>query len=134
MNNFRWLTLLILSSLFFSAQLRAEPLTPDVYVQMDLQARQITLEGVRKRSDLLAKGASLEAQMKASDATRQAVDAVYQTQGTNSGQALAWYRQNAEQVLDWLAKNPDLSEEYEQIATELDVLSKQLQNRQSSQE
>lgn len=134
MNNFRWLKLLILSSLFLAVHTRAEPLTPEVYVQMDLQARQITLEGVKQRNDLLANGASLDAQMRASDATRQAVDAVYQMQGISSGQALAWYRQNDNQVMGWLAEHPDLSEEYERIAAELDVLSLQLQNRQSSQE
>lgn len=134
MNNSRWLTFLILGSLFFSAITRAEPLTPEVYVHMDLQARQITLDGVKQRKELLANGASLDAQMRASDATRQAVDAVYHTQGVSSGQALAWYRQNANQLMDWLAEHPELSEEYERIAAELDALSRQLQNRQSSQE
>lgn len=134
MNNFRWLTLFILGTLFFSTFARADPLTPKAYVRMDLQARQITLEGVKQREELLATGASLEEQMRASDATRQKVDAVYRLQGVSSGQALAWYRQNANRLMDWLAEHPELSKEYERIAAELDALSRQLQNRQSSQE
>lgn len=124
--------LLFTSLLFISVNSNAQD--PNItgisaadYVAMDLQARQLTLDGVRDRLSLLQLDAGLDAQLDQDAEIQQDIDAVYQQHNMTSSSAIAWATKNNKAITDWLANNPDHQAEYDRIARELDAVSQQIQ-------
>jgi len=105
----------------------AQDMTAANYIAMDLQARQITLNGVRDRLTLLQSAASLEKQLASDADTQQQVDVVYQRNGMTSSRAIAWATQHALNIAKQRAKSPEQQAEYDRIASELDTVSTQIQ-------
>ncbi|MBX2809166.1 MAG: hypothetical protein KTR20_11095 [Cellvibrionaceae bacterium] len=97
------------------------------YVAMDLQARQLTLDGVRDRVTLLKLDAGLDAQLDQDAEIQQDIESVYQQHNMTAASSLAWATKNKQAITDWLANNPDQQAEYERIARELDAVSTQIQ-------
>ena len=97
------------------------------YVAMDLQARQLTLEGVRNRLTLLQLKAGLDAQLDQDAEIQQDIKAIYQQHNMTSANSLAWATKNKQAITDWLANNPEQQAEYDRIARELDAVSVQIQ-------
>lgn len=120
-------TVLWMICALFSSLSLAQDINAADYVAMDLQARQITLQGVRDRLTLLELGADLPTQLEQDSETQQAVEAVYTLSGTSSGQAIAWATHNPQAIADWLADHPEQQAEYDRIARELDEASTQIQ-------
>lgn len=114
--------------LFASTFSMAQEMTAADYIAMDLQARQITLDGVRDRLALLQLGAGLDTQLESDADTQQQVDAIYQHYGLTSSSAIAWATQHTTVIADGLTDNPDQQAEYDRIARELDTLSDHIQS------
>ncbi|MCP3670951.1 MAG: hypothetical protein GY814_11065, partial [Gammaproteobacteria bacterium] len=105
----------------------AQEITAEQYVSMDLQARQLTLEGVRDRLSLLQLNAGLDTQLDQDAEIQQEIEAVYQQHNMTASSAVAWATQNNQAITDWLASNPDQQAEYDRIARELEAVSTQIQ-------
>ena len=122
------LTSLLLTALSSGAQ---APNTASIsaadYVAMDLQARQLTLEGVRDRLTLLQLNAGLDAQLDQDAEIQQAIEAVYQQYNMTAATLFAWATQNKTAITAWLANHPDQQAEYDRIARELNAVSTQIQ-------
>ena len=110
-----------------SLPIGAEPLTAADYVALELEARRITLDGVKDRLILLQGSADFESQLQHDSNTRQQVDSLYQIYGVTLPGALVWASHNRQAINDYLAERPDQQAEYERIADELDAVSKQIQ-------
>ncbi len=131
---------LVLTSLFFIS-LKSAAQASNVtgisaadYVAMDLQARQLTLEGVRDRLALLQLNAGLDAQLEQDTEIQQDIDVVYQQYNMTAASAIAWATKNNEVIKAWLANNPSQQAEYDRIARELDAVSTQIQALMNTQQ
>lgn len=120
-------TLLCVSLFSISLKINAQDITVADYVAIDLQARQLTLEGVRDRLSLLQLNAGLDAQLDQDAEIQQEIEAVYQQHNMTSSSAIAWATQHSQAIADWLANNPDQQAEYDRISRELDAVSQQIQ-------
>ncbi|ODS24342.1 hypothetical protein AB835_04035 [Candidatus Endobugula sertula] len=106
---------------------QVETLTAADYVAMELEARQITLDGVRDRLALLQANAGLDTQLAGDSDTQQQVDDVFQQYGMTLSSALAWATQHRQAIDDYLAQHPAQQAEYDRIARELETVSTQIQ-------
>ena len=113
--------------LFTSLHTMAQDITVADYVAMDLQARQLTLNGVRDRLSLLQLDAGLDAQLDQDAEIQQEIETVYEQHNMTASSAIAWATKNNQAIADWLANNPDHQAEYDRIARELDAVSIQIQ-------
>ena len=102
--------------LLFSSLSIAEEITAADYVAMDLQTRQMTLEGVKDRLVLLQSGSTLATQLESDAQTQQQVSEVYQAYGITSSKAIAWATQHSQAITQWLNAHPDQQAEYDRIA------------------
>ncbi len=117
----------IATVLFTSSLSVAQEIAAEDYVAMDLQARQLTLNGVRDRLSLLQLNAGLDTQLDQDADIQQGVETVYQQYGMTASSAIAWATQHSQAITDWLANNPGQQAEYERIARELEAVSTQIQ-------
>jgi len=116
------IVLLLLSFSVFS-----QDMTAVNYVEMDLQARQATLDGVKDRLTLLELGAELDLQTEQDEQTQRAVSAVYTTWGTTSSTAIVWASRHRKEIEEWLDNHPDYQTNYDNIARELEAVSSLIQ-------
>ncbi len=113
--------------LFTSSLSIAQEMTAEQYVSMDLQARQLTLEGVRDRLSLLQLNAGLDTQLDQDAEIQQEIEAVSQQHNMTASTAIAWATQHSQAITTWLANNPNQQAEYDRIVRELDAVSTQIQ-------
>jgi len=120
--------LALITGIFLSMTLHAEEMTAERFVAMDLEARDVTLEGVKNRLFVLQQvRGDMPAQMREDNLTQQEVNEVYARYGTTAAKAVAWSTQHAEWIQKWLSQHTEVQEEYERIAKELDKVSDQIQ-------
>ena len=119
--------LLLAVCAFYSSLVLADDLDAQSYIAIDLQARQLTLDGVHARLNLLRQQADMDSQLAQDHETRQMIEAIYAAYGTSVSQAVAWAGRNREAIGDWLSDHPEQQAEYDRLARELDSLSLQLQ-------
>ena len=117
------LTTVLVASLHTTAQ----DITAADYIAMDLQARQLTVDGVRDRLSLLQLEAGLDLQLNHDAETQKKIEAIYLQHNMTSSSAIAWATKHSKKIADWLENNPDKQAEYDRIARELDTLSTQIQ-------
>lgn len=110
-----------------SIPVSAEQLTVADYVTLELEARRITLMGVRQRLALLQSNATFDIQMQEDNAIQQQVDNIYRQYGITIPSALIWASQHRQAIDNYLTNHPDQQDEYDRIADELDAVSKQIQ-------
>ncbi|MEW5250843.1 hypothetical protein [Microbulbifer sp. 2201CG32-9] len=118
---------LLLVCAVFPTVSKAQEITVEHYIAMDLLARQATLDGVRQRLNLLQSRADRPEQLAQDSKTRQSVEAIYADFGTTSAQAVAWATRNRQAINHWLDGNPGLQAEYARIARELEQVSARIQ-------
>lgn len=114
---------------FMSAAASAEDMNAERFIDLDIQARKVTLEGVRDRLTLLVLGADMALQIEHDKQTQQAVNSVYLTSGTSVAQAVRWAGRNKTAIVEWLAEHPELQTEYDQISRALEQISTQIQTQ-----
>ncbi|MBL1275074.1 MAG: hypothetical protein COB30_003210 [Ectothiorhodospiraceae bacterium] len=117
----------VMTLLFTASSSFAQEMTAEHYISMDLQARQLTLEGVKDRLSLLQFNAGLGRQLDQDAETQQDVGAVYQQHNMTASRAIAWATQHTQAIIQWLKEHPDQQAEYDRISRELDAVSTQIQ-------
>ena len=105
-------------------------MTPERYVLLDLQVRELTLNGMARRLELLQSDASQLARRSADATTRAEVEDVYTDYGVTPGQHAAFGAQHAEAIRQWLHANPDMRTYYDDLERRLGRLSNRLSAHQ----
>lgn len=113
----------------WSVAASVEEMNAERFIDLDIQARKVTLDGVRDRLTLLELGADMALQIEQDNQTQQAVNSVYLTSGTSVAQAVTWAGRNKTAIVEWLAEHPELQTEYDQISRALDQVSTQIQTQ-----
>ena len=118
----------------FASISAAQEMTAENYIALDLEARQVTLEGVWERLVLLQLGADLSLQLQHDAQTQQKVEAIYAEAGTTLAKTVVWATHNTQAINRWLARHPDVESEYARINRELDEASAQIESFQTNQQ
>jgi hypothetical protein len=105
----------------------AQALTPETFVQADIEARQVTLEGMSARLSQLQQGAASAAQAQADEQNHMTVDAVFRRYGTDGASHAAYGTQRRDEVSAWLAANPEYQHQYDAITDQFEALSQQFE-------
>lgn len=82
-------------------------LTPETFIQADVEVREITLAGMQSQIELLAAGASAEALSDADESNRGAVEQAFLRYGTTGAAHAAYGTRFAQEISSWLEEHPD---------------------------
>lgn len=104
----------------------AGDLTLQMYVEADVDAREITLDGMREQIELLKAGADMDRLATASAANQHQVESALATYGVTSGSHAAYGSRNEQAIAAWLATHQKWQDTYNDLATEFKTLSQQL--------
>lgn len=122
-NNYVFVWVLLIASVSAYAQ----SLSPQSFVQIDIAAREITLDGMNARVILLSSGSvTQEEELALDQANQQAVTDMYRTYGTTANAHTLYSTHNAQAITNWLEQNPEWQAHYDDIAAEFESLSAQL--------
>ncbi len=105
-----------------------ESLNPATFVQLDLEAKRITLEGVKERLYLLQLNADLNTQLQQSVETQNKVQQLYLEQNLTLAKTLAWARGHQSEISSWIASHPEIEHEYSSLSQQLEATSAQIQS------
>ena len=128
----RALVIILLMSLH-SPLLLAQELTPETYVQADVEAQQLTLEGMRLQVELLSQAAEESVRINAALANQEAVEGVFSGYGSSGSAHSAYGTQHSEAIQAWLAGQAQWQSTYEDLAAEFAALSEQLDSLREGQ-
>lgn len=104
----------------------ADELTPETYVAVEAEVRELTLEGMAQRVSLLSGGSNPEFEALLDAANRQQVRQAFQDNDTTANAHAAYGTQNADEIAAWLDANPDWQAHLDSLAQEFESLSNQL--------
>ena len=99
-----------------------EPLTPALYVQIEHEARQVTISGMQQRLQLLAQGGDTEVLQQADLANQQQVTEVFAAYGTTAAKHAAYGAAQADEIAAFIADNPEWAEDARRLDNEFDAL------------
>lgn len=116
-----------------STLLLAQELTPETYTKADVEARELTLDGMRMQIDLLTQAADEQTRTNAALANQEAVEAVFSGYGTSGSAHSAYGTQHNEAIEAWLASQPQWQSTYQELASEFATLSEQLNSLREGQ-
>lgn len=119
------LLIVLLSGLLISL-VQAESLTPDRYIQADIEARRITVEGMERRLILLQNGADLDQQMQSAEQTNNDVTSAFSRYDTTGASHAAYGTQNDESITETLTAHPEWQQQFESLKARFDALSEQM--------
>jgi len=118
---------LVLSAILLSASFvaSAQALTPATYIEIELQIRQLTNDGMAQRLFLLRlqNEDSLEDQQTLDVETVSLVNNIFQSYGTSAGKHTAYGTQQTEAITEFLNSNPSINQQFESISAEFENLS-----------
>lgn len=109
-----------------SALASAQELTPAAFVQADIEARAMTLEGLQAQLTALQQGADPATQMRLIDDNQQAVAKVFAKYGTTGAAHVAYGTYHRAAIEKWLAGHPDRRRQYTDLSAKLNFLSGQI--------
>lgn len=105
----------------------AGDLTPQTYVAVDAEVRELTLSGMAERLALLSSGNSTPQQEAIIDAdNRRAISQAYRDNGTTAAAHAAYGTQHADEIAAFLAAHPEWQAHFDVLADEMESLSSQL--------
>lgn len=123
----RGLLTLLTGLLLIAGIANAGPLTPETWVHIDLQARELTIEGMEARLRLLANGQAAQAQAEADQNARN-IARLYEEHGTDPGAHAHYGSRNAKAIEDWLDAHPAYRSQYHALERRFESLSGQFQS------
>jgi len=104
-------------------------LSAQQWVDIDIQTRQLTVDGMAQRAALLARGASLPEQMDADSVVQAKVAEVYQRNNTSPVAFLRWAAANRNAIDEWLMLHPEKSAELADIKQRFDQVGQEIRSR-----
>lgn len=116
----------ILMTALLAGNAWADALTPETFVRLNSEARQLTLDGMEIRIGLLQNGATKEEQMAAAEQTQQTVEALFMSYGTTGSAHAAFGTYNQEAIEAWLEANPIWKQKEAELNEHFQTLSNQI--------
>ncbi|MGR9116090.1 MAG: hypothetical protein ACU85E_10010 [Gammaproteobacteria bacterium] len=104
----------------------ADTLTPETFVRLNSEARQLTLDGMEIRIGLLQNGATQEEQMAAAEQTQQSVEALFMSYGTTGSAHAAFGTYHQAAIEAWLEANPIWKQKETELNERFQTLSDQI--------
>ncbi len=119
---------LLFGILFFTQHIvaMAENLTPETFLQADVETRQLTLHGMSQQIQLLRMGANDEQVNQLVSDNQANVEASFNSFGTTGPTHSAYGTKNREAIETWMANNPEWQQRYDTLDEEFSTLSQQL--------
>ncbi|RFA30104.1 hypothetical protein CAI21_07845 [Alkalilimnicola ehrlichii] len=102
-------------------------LTPETFLQLEVEVRELTLAGMERRIELLANQATRVEDTSLDNRTRRTIDAVYAEYGTSAGEHAAYGRQNSQAIEAWLDDNPSWKFRLLYLDNQFETLSERMQ-------
>jgi len=114
--------------LVFNTFVFAQSLTPATYIDIEIQVRQLTNDGMSQRLFLLKlqNEDSIEDQSDLDIDTLTAITEVFRSNGVTAGSHTAFGTQNAKRIADFLKANPDKQQQLDSIESEFELYSSQI--------
>jgi hypothetical protein len=103
-----------------------QALTPDTFVQADIEARAVTVEGLQAQLTALQQGADYATQWQLAEDNRRAVTAVFHKFGVTGATHAAYGTYHRDAIEQWLAAHPDWEQQYTDLAARLAFLAGQI--------
>lgn len=116
-----------------SATLFAQDLTPQDFLQADVEARQLTLDGMSQQIALITAGASEDEINQAVADNQTNVEAIFASFGTTGAAHSACGTQKRAEIEAWMADHPEWQQTYDSLKAEFDALSQQLSTLREGQ-
>ena len=116
---------LMLAALSAGATAQTGGLTPEAFVLIDVEVREVTINGMDDRLTARGNGAS-DTQLRAlHEDNRERVDQVYAAYGTTPGAHAAFGTRHADAIAAWLSEHPDMQRYYTDLESRFEQLSGQ---------
>jgi hypothetical protein len=111
----------------------AQDMTPVDFLQADVDARQLTLEGMSQQITLLNSGASSDQIYLSVSANEANVEAVFASYGTSAAAHSAYGTKNSKVIETWMREHPEWQQTYDDLNAEFEWLSEQLSTLREGQ-
>jgi len=108
------------------AQALLPELSPETYIQADIEARLVTLAGMEARLAVRQRRANIMEEYHQAEESRQRVAEVFARYGVTGASHAAYGTQNQEAIATWLENYPEWQAQYDEIKARFIVLSNQL--------
>lgn len=82
-------------------------MSPEKWMDIELNVRQLTVDGMQQRLHQLQQGASISEQLDADAAIQQAVVRIFQSHGITAADHLRWKSSNQRALDAWVVENYD---------------------------
>ena len=105
---------------------QAENLSSEDFLQADVEARRLTLEGMSHQVALLMSGASAQEVDQAVSENQANVEAVFTSFGTSGAEHSAYGTKNRAAIEAWMTGHPEWQQIYDALDAEFTSLSQQL--------
>lgn len=109
-------TFLLLLCIVFFPNIAAAEMNPQAYYELEIQARELTLEGLKKRLACIRSNCELPAQYAIDEEYQQKIMTLHEKAGTTPSRLAAWYTNHAAETENYRLVNP-------QLQMQLDTLS-----------
>jgi len=119
----------LLTVILFLAQpviTMAGDLTPETFLQADVETRQLTLDGMSQQIQLLNMGATDDQINKIVSDNQINIETLFNSFGTTGSAHSAYGTKNREAVEIWMVNNPEWQQHYDALDAEFATLSQQL--------
>ncbi|MFA7062096.1 MAG: hypothetical protein WC156_14920 [Pedobacter sp.] len=117
----------VLVMLFAATSVFAAELTPETFVQADMEARQATIKGMSDRLALLSsRTATVQEETQLNAVTEQQVSAVFIKFGTTQSDHLVYAEKNAAAIADFLEANPDYQATNDSLSAQFSDISNRI--------
>lgn len=111
----------------------AAELTPRTYTEADVEVREVTMEGMRERFELLSAGATDDELFDAGSQNAALIEEIYSEYGTSGGAHAAYGSRERAAIDAWLAEQPDWQQHYQSLERDFEALRKSLETLQGAQ-
>ena len=122
MSGIRAMLYILLAAVCTTGTAAAETLTPALYVQIEHEARQVTILGMQQRLQLLSAGGSPDALQQAGLENQQQVADVYEAYGTTAAEHAAYGTTRVDEIEAFVADNPEWAQDAQRLDSEFDAL------------
>ena len=119
----------LLFCIIFLPSIAAAEMNPQAYYELEIQARELTLEGMQKRLTCMRSDCQAPAQYAIDEEYQQKIMTLHEKNGTTPSRLAAWYTHHAVEAENYRLTNPQLqmrfdalSDSYEKISDEIKKL------------
>lgn len=124
--------LFVLSVMILSGQVAADPLTPGKWIEIELQVKELTVEGMKERYRLLAENTNLEHQYNADAQTQSQINRVYENHHTTAIKHQNYGQQHIKDIEREIMQNPVAQQRFEQVDRDFHTYVELISNQQQT--